>query len=262
MRETTRVHESGLFVLPRLPSELELQARWFAGDFGKHFVSTAGDQIDVIQFGTWNRETGPDFRDAAIRINSTEPVRGCIEIDLLDRSWETHGHATNPTFDATVLHVFVERSDRAFFTRTQSNRNVPQICIDPATSPETFNANVPLARPGRCQAPLKDLPEERVCSELDAAAQFRLRQKANRIRNKIDAHGCDETLFQEMAAALRYKENKLPFTLLAQRLPLRLLRENARDCEALLFGGAGFLETTDLDVYKKSAREYVRQLWD
>src|SRR5205085_10537470 len=92
-------------------------------------------------------------------------------------------------------------------------------------------------------------------------AQFRLRQKANRIRNKIDAHGRNEALFQEIASALGYKENKLPFTLLAQRLPLRLLRENARDCEALLFGGAGFLETPDLDVYKKSAREYVRRLW-
>src|SRR5439155_10723273 len=94
------------------------------------------------------------------------------------------------------------------------------------------------------------------------AAQFRLRQKANRIRNKIDAHGRDETLFQEIASTLGYKENKLPFTLLAQRLPLRFLCENARDCEALLFGIAGFLETPDLDVYKKSAREYVRQLWD
>src|SRR5947207_10146852 len=262
MRDTIRVRERALFVSPRIPSELELQARWFAGDFGKHFVSIGGDEIDIIQFGTWNREAGPDFRDVAIRINSGEPIPGSIEIDLLDRSWETHGHATNPAFEATVLHVFVERSDRAFFTRTKSNRNVPQVCIDPATLPEALNANVPLARPGRCQAPLKDLPEERVRSVLDAAAQFRLRQKANRIRNKIDAHGRDETLFQAMAAALGYKENKLPFTLLAQRLPLRLLRENVRDCEALLFGGAGFLETSDLDVYKKSAREYVRQLWD
>ena len=262
MRDMTRVRERALFVSPRIPSELELQARWFAGDFGKHFVSTGGNQIDIIQFGTWNREAGPDFRDAAIRINGGEPIPGCVEIDLLDRSWETHGHATNPAFEATVLHVFVERSDRAFFTRTQSNRNVPQVCIDPATLPEAFNANVPLARPGRCQAPLKNLPEERVCSMLEAAAQFRLQQKANRIRNKIDAHGRDETLFQEIAAALGYKENKLPFTLLAQRLPLRLLRENVRDCEALLFGEAGFLETPDLDVYKKSAREYVRQLWD
>jgi len=262
MRHTARVREFALFHAPRIPSELELQARWFAGDFGKQFVSTTGDEIDIIQFGTWNREAGPDFRDAAIRINGSEPVRGCIEIDLLDRSWETHGHATNPAFEATVLHVFVEKSDREFFTRTTSNRNVAQVCIDPATLPEVFNANVPLARPGRCQAPLKDLPEERVFSVLQAAAQFRLRQKAKRIRNKIDAHGREETLFQEIASALGYKENKLPFTLLAQRFPLRLLRENIADCEALLFGGAGFLQTSDLDVYKKSAREYVRNLWD
>ncbi len=262
IRDGTRVRERALFVSPRIPNELELQARWFAGDFGKHFVSMTGDKIEIVQFGTWNREAGPDFRDAAIRINGSEPVRGCIEIDLLDRSWETHGHATNPAFESTVLHVFVERSDREFFTRTPSNSNVPQVCIDPATLPEAFTASVPLARPGRCQAPLKDLPEERVCGVLDAAAQFRLRQKANRIHKKIDTHGRDETLFQEIASALGYKENKLPFTLLAQRLPLRLLRENVRDCEALLFGGAGFLETSDLDIYKKSAREYMRNLWD
>jgi Protein of unknown function (DUF2851) len=262
MRETTRVHERALFVVPRIPSELELQARWFAGDFGKKFASTNGDQIHIVQFGVWNREAGPDFRDAAIRINGGEPIHGSIEIELLDRSWESHGHSTNPAFEATVLHVFVERSDRAFFTRTLSNRNVPQICIDPTILAGAFNPNTPLAHPGRCQAPLKNLPEERILSVLDAAAQFRLRQKANRIRNKIDVHGRDEALFQEMATALGYKENKLPFTLLTQRLPLRLLREKIDDCEALLFGTAGFLAAPDLDIYKKSEREYVRQLWD
>jgi hypothetical protein len=262
LRESGRVRERALFVSPRIPSELELQARWFAGDFGKHFVTTTGDDVDVVQFGTWNREAGPDFRDAVVRINAGDPFRGCIEIDLLDRSWETHGHATNPAFEATVLHVFVERSGREFFTRTMSNRNVPQVCIDLATLPDTFNANLPLAKPGRCQAPLNKLPEEQVCSVLEAAAQFRLRQKTSRIRNKIETHGRDEALFQEVASALGYKQNTLPFTLLAQRFPLRLLRENIRDCESLLFGGAGFLEASDLDVYKKSTREYVRQLWD
>src|SRR5262249_7238513 len=69
MRDTTRVHERALFTSPRIPSELEVQARWFAGDFGKEFASTNGDKIDIIQFGVWNREAGPDFRDAAIRIN-------------------------------------------------------------------------------------------------------------------------------------------------------------------------------------------------
>ena len=132
LRDADRVRERALFVSPQIPSELELQARWFAGDFGKHFVTTAGDKIEIVQFGTWNREAGPDFCDAAIRINGGDPRRGSIEIDLLDRSWETHGHATNPAFDATVLHVFVDRSDREFFTSTKSNRNVSQVQIDPA----------------------------------------------------------------------------------------------------------------------------------
>ncbi len=103
LHETTRVRERTLFPPQRIPSELELQARWFAGDFGKHFDATTGDKIDIVQFGIWNREARPDFRDAAIRINGSEPIRGCIELDVIDRSWETHGHATNPAFEETVL---------------------------------------------------------------------------------------------------------------------------------------------------------------
>jgi hypothetical protein len=97
---------------------------------------------------------------------------------------------------------------------------------------------------------------------LEAAARYRLERKVARIRSKIDNHGCDEALFQESAAALGYKQNKLPFTLLAQRLPLKLLRENLNDCEALLFGVAGFLQAPDLDLYQSSTKKYVRQLWD
>ncbi len=210
---STRVRERTLFLPLRTPNELELQARWFAGDFGKNFATAPGDKIDIVQFGTWNRESGPDFSDAAIRVNGSEPVRGCIE-------------------------------------------------IDPATLPEAFSANIPLARPGRCQAPLGNLPDDRVRSVLDAAAQFRLQKKAGRIRAKIDNHGRDEALFQEIAAALGYKENKLPLTLIAQRLSLKTLRKDLDDAEAMLFGVAGFLETPDLAVYKKSAKNYVRELWD
>jgi hypothetical protein len=262
MREAARVRERALFVPARIPNELELQARWFAGEFGREFVSTTGDKIDIVQFGTWNREAGPDFRDAAIRVNGAAPMTGCIEIDVLDRNWELHGHATNDAFERTVLHVFVEKSDREFFTRTKSHRNVPQVRIDPASLPDAFSANLPLAKPGRCQAPLKNLPEKRVRSVLDAAANFRLQQKAARLRRKIDNQGADETLFQEIAGAFGYKQNKLPFTLMAQRLSLKTLREQPNEADALLFGLAGFLEASDLAVYARSTREYVRELWD
>lgn len=262
LRASARVHERALFPAERTPSELELQARWFAGDFGRRFRSVSGENVEIVQSGTWNRAAGPDFSDAVVRLNSGEPVRGTIEFDLADRSWETHGHATNPTFDDAVLHVFVQQSERTFFTRTRSNRNVTQVRVDPETLPDSFSANVPLARPGRCQAPLQDLPEDQLRCILTAASQFRLQRKAARLRNIIENHGRDEALYQEIAAALGYKENKLAFTLLAQRLSLGCLRKQDEEAEAILFGLAGFLEAPDLGIYAGETRGYVRKLWD
>ncbi len=262
LQGTRRVRERSLFPLQRTPTELEIQARWYAGEFGRVFVSTTGDKIEIAQFGTWNREAGPDFRDTAIRINGEEARTVCIEIDQNDRSWETHGHAVNPAFEGTVLHVFVNQSDRTFFSRTVSNRNVPQIRLDLSVLPDAFVNNVPLARAGRCHAPLKDLPTERTESILRSAAEFRLQKKAQRLRIAIDCHGRDESLFHEIAGTLGYKENKLPFSVLAQRVTLKPLRDDALAAEALLFGFAGFLEAPDLAAFPSGTREYVRSLWD
>jgi len=111
MREqTSRVGERPLIALPKIPNELELQARWFAGEFGRKFRTLAGESVEIVQFGFWNRAAGPDFQDAVVRIGDGPALRGTIEIDLLDRNWELHGHATNPAFDDTTLHVFLERS--------------------------------------------------------------------------------------------------------------------------------------------------------
>src|SRR6266404_8617225 len=97
MREqTSRIGERPLIALPPIPSELELQARWFAGEFGRKFQTTSGQRAEIIQFGFWNREAGPDFQDAAIRIEDGPVISGAIEIDLIDRNWELHGHGANP----------------------------------------------------------------------------------------------------------------------------------------------------------------------
>lgn len=262
LRERGRVRERALFLQLRQPNEWELQARWFAGDFGRRFRAISGEEIELVQFGVWNREAGPDFQEAAVRIDGREVKRGSIEFDLADRNWETHGHATNPAFEDTILHVFVQARESAFFTRTSSHRNVLQVRVDPSALPDAFANNVPLARPGRCQAPLRGLPAERVESVIEAATLFRQQRKAARLRAMTENHGREEALFQELAAALGYKQNKLPFTLLAQRLPLSFLRAKGESAEALLFGVAGFLDAADLSIYQDQTRAYVRALWD
>ena len=262
LRERGRVEERALFAAPRNPNELELQARWFAGDFGNRFRTLCGKEVEIVQFGTWNRAAGPDFDGTAIRVDRGEVQRGSIEFDLSDRNWESHGHAQNHAFDDVVLHVFVNASEHTFFTRTRTHRNVLQVRVDPAALPDAFVTNVPLARPGRCQAPLRGLPEERVRGVIEAAARFRLQRKAARLRAMSETHGADEALFQELAAALGYKQNKLPFTLLAQRLPLRVVLNDPETAEAMLFGVAGFLEAPDLSTFGSDTRGYVRSLWD
>ena len=45
------VRETPLLRTAREPTELELQAHWFAGDFGREFRTVAGGTARVVQFG-------------------------------------------------------------------------------------------------------------------------------------------------------------------------------------------------------------------
>src|SRR5258708_16717947 len=62
--------------LSRRWSELEYQALWYAGAFGSSFRATNGSLIEVIQFGFWNREPGPDFVNAVICGDGAQEVKG------------------------------------------------------------------------------------------------------------------------------------------------------------------------------------------
>ncbi len=259
--DDSRLRED-LLRVPRKIPELEIQARWFAGEFGTKFKTTTGDDLEIVQFGIWNREAGPDFAEAAISLNGTAPLRGCIELDTDARDWERHGHATNPDYEAVVLHIFTQRGNASFFTRTVENRNVPQLLLDLNQLADGQPVVTPIAKPGRCLAPMRDLPRAKVGEILDAAAQFRLRKKAARLARLRDLHGNDEALYQSLAMTLGYKANKLPFTLLAQRLPLRFLLKNKDDADALLFGASGFLPANDLSRFDAQTRGYLRELWE
>ncbi|HEX8313146.1 MAG TPA: DUF2851 family protein [Chthoniobacteraceae bacterium] len=254
--------ETPLLGPERTFTELELQTHWFAGDFGRDFTTTNGEPVKIVQFGVWNREAGPDFAEAAVSFDGGEPIRGAIELDPTAADWERHGHAGNPNYAGVVLHVFTSSGPAEFFTRTTEHRLVPQVQIDPATLTAARQQIVPEAKPGRCLGPLGALPEEKAREVLLAAAQFRLQRKAMALARLAELHGPDEALFQALAAALGYKSNKLPFTLLAQRLPLQLLRKARDRADALLFGVSGFLPSVDLSVYDQPTRTYLRELWE
>jgi hypothetical protein len=253
-RPDLRVREDELFQLPPVGSELEIQARWFAGDYGLEFETADSEPVRIVQFGIWNREAGPDFVDAAVEIGGRK-LHGAIEIDVEDRDWERHGHATNPSFENVVLHVVVHCGGARFFTRTANGRNVPQVHL-PGLSTKPFSMPA-LAKPGRCVAPLAKLDKAAARNLLETAAYYRLQRKGSRLARFARVHGPDEALFMGVAEALGYRENKIPFLLLAERLTLRHLRK--QPAEAVLLGVSGFLERSSRDG---GAETYLRSLWE
>jgi hypothetical protein len=261
------VSEDGPRLLPGAgggrPSEAELQSRWFAGEFGGEFATTSGQRVEIVQIGTWNHAAGPDFAHVAVRLGG-RLLTGALELDWDARDWERHGHAENPAYEGVVLHVFFEQpAGAAFFTRTPQHREVAQVRIDLAAFPSAGPPPPPAeAKCGRCSFPLRDLPAAEVESLLAAAARQRLERKARRLARLASLHGWDQTLFQELAAALGYRRNQQAMTMLAQRLPLRLLSAHAAGAEALLFGAAGFLEARIHEKAPPDSRDYLRGHWE
>jgi hypothetical protein len=243
-------------------TELELQAHWFAGDFGTEFTSAGGQKITVAQFGAWNREAGPDFAEAAISIDGGKPVRGSIEIDPDPQDWERHGHGINPDYDNVVLHVCAREAGKEFFTRTSQHREVPRVLLDARSLKGAPSGALPVAKPGRCSAPLRGLEPAKLREVLEGAAQYRLLKKSARLARIATLHGEDAALFQALAVALGYKNNKVPFTVIAQRLRLVFLRRRKDDLDAILFGVAGFLDAADFTAFDLETRAYLRGLWE
>ena len=250
-------------------SELELQAHWFAGDFGSSFLTaTNGERVEIVQYGVWNHEAGPDFSDAAVRFpdRPDAPVlRGAIELDTQAEDWERHGHGTNPAFDKVVLHLYLRQGAEQAFTRNSAHQQVAQVQLDlRQLEHRPVPAGLPLAKAGRCQAPLRDLSEAQVRTVLSAAAQYRMGIKNRRWQGLASVRGYDQALFQSLATTLGYKENKLPFALLAQRLPITVLRAEPEAAAALLLGLGGFLHAPEFgsDANALERRGYLRGCWE
>ncbi len=249
---------------PDLPAELELQALWFAGAFGRDFRDRRGNTVRIVQFGGWNRGAGPDFLHVVVETGG-ERREGSLEIDLRAGDWENHGHGADPAFGDTVLHVVFADSGPPSFTRTHRHHEVPRVLIPRSLLDEALQLprrQIAIASPGRCVRPLAAMPEKAVRSLLEEAAAHRSAVKAARLLRTADAHSRDAALWQAAAETLGYRSNALAMRLLAQRIPLAALRENPAQTEALLFGAAGFLSPELHEKAPPDTREHLRALWD
>jgi len=95
--------------------------------------SLDGQRIEIIDIGVPNRDAGPDFRSAEVRIGR-KLYQGDVEIhhDLTD--WQKHFHSKDPKYNRVILHVVLRWHPRKAVVpppKTQSGRDIPTLVLEP-----------------------------------------------------------------------------------------------------------------------------------
>ena len=215
-------------------------------------MTSEGERVETIQTGQLNKDAGPDFLDARIRIGDTLWA-GCVEIHLQSSDWEKHGHHEDPAYNNVILHA-VYRHDADSYNLRRQKIPVLELHFDE----QYFNNYNRLAASKEhiaCRNDLHKLDDFTMALWLERLAVERLEQKAEAIMQAYCAteNNWEETLYQRLARNFGFSLNALPFESLAKSLPLKILlkhKDNMMQIEALLFGQAGMLTDENItDAY-------------
>lgn len=220
------------------------------------FKTLKGEYVQVLQAGTHNKNSGPDFSLAKIKINNTLWA-GNIEIHIKTSDWLKHKHQHDMKYENLILHVVYE-NDLPEADLQQFNFPVAEIkgLIDTNLSEKYKNI---IQHKGKipCEQLIGDIDTFRFKSGLNRLAVERLQTKAEKVMAMLQANNnsWEETMYQCVARAFGLKINAEPFEKLAKQLPLKIIgkhKNNFNQIEALLFGTAGMLHDNLKDEYGKS----------
>ncbi|MFA5656784.1 MAG: DUF2851 family protein, partial [Dysgonamonadaceae bacterium] len=225
-----------------------------------NFVSSEGDEIEIIDAGILNTDAGPDFFNAKIKIED-KVWAGNIEIHKSSSDWKKHNHHSDPAYNSVILHV-VEKIDCEIYT--YQKRKVPQAVIEIPDNIRIDYAHLLLSdSPIPCSNKLKYVEKAHLNPWLSALLAERLERKINDIYTVLDKfnNSWDETFYVLLSRNFGFGLNANEFERLALSLPYFYIQkhsDNIFQIEALLFGQAGLLEDESLtdDYYLQLKKEY------
>jgi hypothetical protein len=256
-------------------TERHVKCAWFAPELRPVELRTSrGESVIVEKPGRWNLEKGPDFLDAALLVGrERRKLSGDIEVHVHPADWQRHGHAGDPAYARVIAHVtyFPGRLPPATLPPGAAQIALKEGLVrNPYFSFEAIDITAyPFAvRKGStpCSKFAANLPPESIDALLAAAGQNRIERKAARLAGATVQKGEDQVLYEEIMAALGFKQNRMPFRQLAERLPVEALREdsglNPVAAYALLAGVAGLLPSVTSPRWDDETRRFIRKLWN
>ena len=220
-------------------------------------VTTDGQAVEVIDPGLPNRDAGPDFFNAKVRIGGTLWV-GNVEIHLLASDWNRHGHQTDEAYNSIILHV-VERADAEVIT--SDGKRPPQVELPiPEPIREGYEQLSQREDYPRCWPVIPKLSSLTTHSWLSALLAERLQERAGRCLERLSAVDGDweRAFFITLARNFGFGLNGDAFETWARHLPLYAAAKHRDDpfqLEALFLGTAGLLDAAAMPKSVSEAAE-------
>lgn len=205
--------------------------------------TTSGEIVTVLNPGKLNRDAGPDFFNARVKIDGTIWA-GNIEIHLNASDWYKHHHQTDEAYGSVVLHV-VRVPDQCVYR--PNGDPIPTIVLEyPAQIEENYQELLTAKLLIPCQPRFHQIDPFLMRIGFNRLMVERLGEKTAVLEDglKYNNYDWEETFYQFLARNFGFKINSVPFELLAKSLPLKVIRKHVSyidQVEALFFGQSGLL---------------------
>ncbi len=230
----------------------------------KDLRTVSDDHIEIVSTGIHNKNAGPDFEHARIRIGETVWV-GNVEIHLYSSDWDKHQHSVDKAYDNVILHV-VFQHDKALFRSDGSEIHTMEmkhrIPSGVQTRYEELMRNMNWIP---CEKHIGRVDGFHIKNWLARILTERLEEKAQTVNTILNEYkgSWDDAFYVMLARNFGFKINALPFEMLARSLPQQILarhKQNDLQIEALIFGQSGFLNDKPVDNYAKALQNEYRYL--
>lgn len=225
-----------------------------------HTVSR--EPLIILQPGIYNRDAGPDFFNARLRIGPAEWA-GNVEIHLRASDWNRHGHQHDPLYGNCILHAVAVHDTDVFDVH---GRLLPTFEFPAQALSEWWGHYEELVhRPAviACADSMPSVPPHIWSGWMDRMLVERLEERVARVEQQLQISRGDweDALFRATCRAMGFSVNADPMERVAASLPLRQLMKvvhRSEAVEALLFGQSGLLPHPAPDAYSEALAEEYR----
>ena len=239
--------------------EYQLQYLWSRIQSGIIFTAVNGDKIKIINSGVWNKEEGPDFKNAVLERDGIR-ITGDVELHLTSNAWFQHGHENDKNYSNVILHVvkkYIETKRKSqisgILTLELSNGIIPEFSvIGKDKYPRGF-----------CVDLFNSIDDEKIKNLFVCAGIERLKEKAKKATDIILTYGVDKAFLMGMFDALGYKKNREQFANLLKRLFEYDVDKLSKDeINAVLWGESGFLpDPSTFNCDDESMFNFINSTW-